>query len=49
MEIGFLNLDLDLLQKDLEVKLGEIIEDYKTFVFSKFQEKKICFVRVMNF
>jgi hypothetical protein len=31
------------------VKLGEIIEDYKTLLFSKFQKKKICFVRVMSF
>jgi hypothetical protein len=25
--------------KDLEVKLGEIIEDYKTLLFSKFPKK----------
>jgi hypothetical protein len=28
------------------MKLGEIIEDYKMFLFSKFQKKMICFVRV---
>jgi hypothetical protein len=36
VEAWFLNLNLDLLWKDLGVKLGEIIEDYKTFLFSKF-------------
>jgi hypothetical protein len=49
VEVISLNLDLDLLLKDVGVKLKEIIEDYKTFLFSKFQKKKICFVRVMSF
>ncbi len=49
MEVSSLNLDLDLLWKHLGVKLGEIVEDYKTFLFSKFQKKKMCFVRVMSF
>jgi hypothetical protein len=31
------------------VKLGEIVEDYKTLLFSNFQKKKMCFVRVMSF
>jgi hypothetical protein len=48
VEVRSLNLNLDLLWKDLEVKLGEIIKDYKTFLFSNFQKKRICFVRVMN-
>jgi hypothetical protein len=49
VEVRSLNLDLDLLWKDLGVKLGEVIEDYRTLLFSKFQKKKICFVRVMSF
>jgi hypothetical protein len=40
MEVKFLNLDLNLLWKGFGVKLGEIIENYKTLLFSKFQEKK---------
>ncbi len=44
-----LNLDPDLLWKDLGVKLAEVIEDYRTLLFSKFQKKRICFVRVMSF
>jgi hypothetical protein len=31
------------------VKIGEVIEDYKLLLFSKFQKKRICFVRVMSF
>ncbi len=49
VEVRSLNLDLDLLWKDLGVKHGEVIEDYRTLLFSKFQKKKICFVRVMSF
>jgi hypothetical protein len=49
VEVRSLNLDLDLLWKDLGVKLEEVIEDYKTLLFSNFQKKRICFVRVMNF
>jgi hypothetical protein len=49
VEVRSLNLDLDLLCKDLEVKLGGIVEDYKTPLFSNFQKKRICFVRVMSF
>jgi len=48
VEIRSLNLDLNLLLKDLQVKLGEIIEDYKTLLFSNFQKKRIYFVRVMS-
>jgi hypothetical protein len=39
---------LDLLWNNLGVKLGEIVENYKTLLFSKFQKKRICFVRVMR-
>ncbi len=49
VEVRSLNLDLDLLWKDLEVKLEGIVEDYKTLLFSNFQKKKICFVKVMSF
>ncbi len=49
VKVRSLNLDLDLLWKVLGVKLREIREDYKTFIFSKFQKKMICFVRVMSF
>jgi hypothetical protein len=49
VEVRSLNLDLDLLWKDLEVKLETIVEDYKTLLFSNFQKKRICFVRVMSF
>ncbi len=49
VEVRSLNLDLDLLWKDLGVKLEEVIEDYKTLLFSNFQKKRLCFVRVMNF
>ncbi len=49
VKVRSLNLDLDLLWKDLGVKLGEIIEEKKTLLFSKFQKKMICFVRVMKF
>jgi hypothetical protein len=35
--------------KDFGMKLGKSIEDYKTLLFSNFQKKRICFVRVMNF
>jgi hypothetical protein len=31
------------------VKLGKVIEDYKMLLLSKFQKKRICFVRVKNF
>jgi hypothetical protein len=33
MEVRFLNLNLNLLWKDLEVKLKGIVEDYKTLLF----------------
>ena len=49
VEVKSLNLDLDLLWKDLGVKLREIVKDYKTLLFSNFQKKKMCFVRVMSF
>ncbi len=49
VEVRSLNLNLDLLWNDLEVKLKGIIEDYKTLLLSKFQKKRICFVRVMSF
>jgi hypothetical protein len=31
------------------VKLRKFIEDYRTLLFSKFQKKRIGFVRVMSF
>jgi hypothetical protein len=31
------------------IETWRIIEDYKILLFSKFQKKRICFVRVMNF
>jgi hypothetical protein len=31
------------------VKLGKVIEDYRTFLLSKFQKKMICFMRVKSF
>ncbi len=49
VEVRSLNLDLNLLWKNLGMKLGEIVEDYKTLLFSKFQKKRMCFVRVMSF
>ncbi len=49
VEARSLKLDLDLLWKDLEVRPREIIEDYKTLIFSNFQKIIICFVRVMGF
>jgi hypothetical protein len=49
VEVRSLNLNLDLLWKDLGMKLKKIIEDNKTLLFSKFQKKRICFVRVMSF
>jgi hypothetical protein len=49
VEVRSLNLDLHLLGKDLGVKLEEIIEDYMMLLFSSFQKKIICFVRVINF
>jgi hypothetical protein len=49
MEVKSLNLDLDLLWKNLKVKLWEIIEHYKTLLFSNFQKKRICFEKVMSF
>jgi hypothetical protein len=48
-EVISLNLDLHLLWNDLGVKLGEIVEDYKMFLFSQFQKKNNFFVKVMNF
>jgi hypothetical protein len=49
MEVKSLNLDLNLLWKDLEMKLGEIIEDYKTHLFSNFQKKRICLWKLWTF
>jgi hypothetical protein len=49
VEVRSLNLNLDLLWKDFEVKLGEIVEDYKMLLFSKLQKKRMRFVRVMSF
>jgi hypothetical protein len=49
VEVRYLNLDLDLFWKDLGMKLGKIVEDYKTLLFSKFQKINICFLRVMSF
>jgi hypothetical protein len=33
VEVKSLNLDLDLLWKNLKMKLKKIIEDYRTFLF----------------
>ncbi len=41
VEVKSLNLDLELLWKDLGMKLGGIIEDYKMLLFSNFQKKRI--------
>jgi hypothetical protein len=43
VKVRSLNLDLDLLWKDLGVKLEEIVEDYKTFLFSKLQKKDLFY------
>ncbi len=40
VEVRSLNLDLDLLWKDLRVKFGEVIEDYRTLLFSSFKRKR---------
>ncbi len=45
-KLNCLNLNrLDLLSKNVEVKLGEIIKKYEAFLFSKFERIWICFVR----
>ncbi len=31
------------------MKPGEVIEDYRLLLLSKFLKKRICFVRVMSF
>ncbi len=49
VEVRSLKLDLEILWKDLGVKLGEVVEDYRTLLFSNFQKKRICFVSVMSF
>jgi hypothetical protein len=49
VKIRSLNQNLDLLWKDFGMKLEDIIEDYKMVLFSNFQKKRICFVRVMSF
>jgi hypothetical protein len=41
IKIRSLNINLDLLCKDLDMKLGGIVEDYKVLLFSKFQKKKM--------
>jgi hypothetical protein len=41
VEVKSLNLDLDILWKDLGMKLEEVIEDCKTFLFSKVKKKKM--------
>ncbi len=33
VEVRSLKLDLELLWKDLKVKLGEVVEDYRTLIF----------------
>ncbi len=35
VKVKSLKLDLELLWKDLEVKLGEVVDDYRTLLFSK--------------
>ncbi len=41
VEVRFLNLNLDLLWNDLGVKLGGIIEDYKTLYSHIFKRKNM--------
>jgi hypothetical protein len=41
VEVKSLNLDLDILWKDLGMKLEEVIEDCKMFLFSKVKKKKM--------
>jgi hypothetical protein len=41
MEIRSLNVDLDLMWKDLGVKLGEIKEDLRHFYFQNFKKNKM--------
>jgi hypothetical protein len=48
MKVKVLNLNLDLLSKDLEMKLVGIIEEYEAFSFSKLL-KLGFFVRVTGF
>jgi polynucleotide 5'-kinase involved in rRNA processing len=43
VEVKSLNLDLDILWKDLGMKLEEVIEDYKTLLFSKVFKKKMFY------
>ncbi len=44
--LNCLNLNrLDLLSRNVEVKLGKFIKKYEAFLFSKFQRNWICFVR----
>jgi hypothetical protein len=40
VRVKYLNIDLGLLWKDLGLKLGGIVEDYKAFLF-KFLEEKL--------
>jgi hypothetical protein len=49
VKVRSLNLDLDVLWKDLEMKLWGIVEDCMVFLFTKFEKKKICFMKVMSF
>jgi len=45
-KLNCLNLNrLDLLSKNIDVKLGKIIKKYEAFLFSNFQRKWICFMR----
>jgi len=45
-KLNCLNLNrLDLLSKNIDVKLGKVIKKYEAFLFSKFQRKWICFMR----
>jgi hypothetical protein len=44
--LNCLNLNrLDLLSKNVEAKLGEIIKKYEAFLFSKFQRKWTFFYK----
>jgi hypothetical protein len=49
IKVRILNLNPNLLSKDLEVKFGRIIKEYKVLLFSKLQRKWIFFLRVMRF
>ncbi len=48
MKVNFKNPDIGLLSKEFDMKFGGIIKQYETFLFTKFQRKNMCFVKVMK-